>query len=1142
MSFGAGGTTVRTITVGADDSALKNLIAVANSADAALGNIGQTVKGLAGSASNLTAITAALRANTDAQKAQSTEALNAAKIQTEAAKAAAMVTKAQSAEAAAAAKIAATAQKMQASEALAAAKLAGMASKTQGAEAAAAAKVSGIAAKTAAVEALTAAKIQVEAAKATAIAQKTAAGEAKEAARVEKERAKAAKEAAAAEAAAAAATANKTSVLAGVTAGLKGAAGGAAGYAKALVDIGQQAYAAAQQLVAFAAEGAKIQQLGTAFTALGGSSQELGRLKELTGGLVSDADLMKASNLAKLFNLPAEEIPKLIKLAQGASVALGSTVGKALEDTFTAASRQSKMIADNMGIVMGDMEAKQAAYAKKIGVSVESLTDKQKQLVFVQTMIAEGGRQVELAALSQNNQFAKGEVALENLTNRMKVLAAESFVSSGAMDALMGVFGQVEAMVTDNAGALAGSLMPAFKALLGVVPPVLQVVGALLPILDLLPPVLTVVSALITGLAPIVGVVAVAFKGLASVAIDLVQIALWPLIGALEVTVGLVDEDLARGFTKAREQIEGLTHAANDDRDALYKVGDSGRSAAMGLDGAGLSAAQTTEILKFLKAQADETAAAALRFYKVMSGQDVKASVDNVKKLEEAFKKITSEELTKRLDKLKEAKFIIKTDEDAIKSLADRISTEFAVANGLVGSEARSMYEHSERLIRDSLGDAAKAAVEAQMQAYQAVASVQKMEEDRVRFGVSVLGELAMQGVKDKVAAMKKLEEEHDRIAAAISSSAIMSEGQKEGEMSRLANEYNEAAISIENAFKDKGKGGRGIDKEKMESQARLLLMEDESRRIYEIQMKYGEMGMFNAVSGDLQEALLKKQSAEVERVEAEMALAKQERAQKQIDEARQLTQFLADENERRYLQAIETANKQAREMSRIAAFNPTALAGVEMQRQAMVGQAAQAALMEGPLGGLLNIGSAIGDNLAAGVDVGMAALDALGEKSKANTELLAGLFQGMGTSVVDTFMQIGVAGADMRESTFKMMGGLFGQLSTAFLAWATAEGNLLAGNPFGAAAAAITLGVVASAISAFGSRGKGGGGGGAGSGAGAGLGAARAMERRRDEEGKSKAADVYNIYGFATLDQVNRATDRSSKRGQDLRGRERAA
>jgi len=68
--------------------------------------------------------------------------------------------------------------------------------------------------------------------------------------------------------------------------------------------------------------------------------------------------------------------------------------------------------------------------------------------------------------------------------------------------------------------------------------------------------------------------------------------------------------------------------------------------------------------------------------------------------------------------------------------------------------------------------------------------------------------------------------------------------------------------------------------------------------------------------------------------------------------------------------------------------------------------------------------------------------------------------------------------GQSFSQLVATQMGPLFGQLSSAFLAAATAEGQILAGNPWGAAAAAIALGVVAAAISAFANRGKAGGGG----------------------------------------------------------------
>jgi len=155
-------------------------------------------------------------------------------------------------------------------------------------------------------------------------------------------------------------------------------------------------------------------------------------------------------------------------------------------------------------------------------------------------------------------------------------------------------------------------------------------------------------------------------------------------------------------------------------------------------------------------------------------------------------------------------------------------------------------------------------------------------------------------------------------------------------------------------------------------------------------------------------------------------------------------------------------------------------------------------------------------------------------EATKAHTEKMAALYQSLGNEVAGTFIAMAMNGADARESVFKLMGSMFGQLSTAFLAWATAEGALLSGNPFAAAAAAIALGAIASTISAFGSRGKSGGAKGSNSN---GM-ARKSLESRKQDE---KPQTVIYNYGFATPDAIARSVSRGDLRGQDLRGREKA-
>jgi hypothetical protein len=165
---------------------------------------------------------------------------------------------------------------------------------------------------------------------------------------------------------------------------------------------------------------------------------------------------------------------------------------------------------------------------------------------------------------------------------------------------------------------------------------------------------------------------------------------------------------------------------------------------------------------------------------------------------------------------------------------------------------------------------------------------------------------------------------------------------------------------------------------------------------------------------------------------------------------------------------------------------------------------------------------------------------DIMTKRAARDMQIWAGAVQNMGTTFGTTMVSMLSSGENMREQTAQMMGQLFGQLSTAFLAWATAEGGLLSGNPFAAAGAAIALGTIAAAISSFGNRGsKGSAGAGGGGGAGGTSTAARMASR---EAGTQRGRDdqqgviVYN-YGFEQPDDVAQRVGQGARRAQSLRG-----
>lgn len=211
------------------------------------------------------------------------------------------------------------------------------------------------------------------------------------------------------------------------------------GLGQAAADVGGRMRQALEGAAGLAREGSNVQQIATAFEALGGTAAELDELRRLSGDLVPDSTLQRAANLGKLFKLPAEQIPALLKIAQGASVALGTSVEKNLEDVFVAMARQSKLIADNLGTQMGSVEDINAAYAERNKLNVKALTDEQKMSAFVEAFVEKSTRQADLAEKAAQNQFALFDAKIQNLRNKAALLLNQIF--SALMKDFMGLVG-----------------------------------------------------------------------------------------------------------------------------------------------------------------------------------------------------------------------------------------------------------------------------------------------------------------------------------------------------------------------------------------------------------------------------------------------------------------------------------------------------------------------------------------------------------------------------------------------------------------------------------------------------------------------------------------------------------------------------
>jgi len=198
---------------------------------------------------------------------------------------------------------------------------------------------------------------------------------------------------------------------------------------------------------------------------VGQSPALLQKMKQAAGGTVAELKLMQGVNLAlagtsgELAAAMANAQPKMLEVARAAykmNPALGS-VEFLYQSLNTGIKRNSKMLIDNLGIVVSATEA-QAAYATKIGTTVDKLTDQQKQIALLDAVVGDAGQTLidQVGGVkAMGDEFAKlntsladtkawlGELiapvilkGLEILNSELEILAARRVGDSGVANAL----------------------------------------------------------------------------------------------------------------------------------------------------------------------------------------------------------------------------------------------------------------------------------------------------------------------------------------------------------------------------------------------------------------------------------------------------------------------------------------------------------------------------------------------------------------------------------------------------------------------------------------------------------------------------------------------------------------------------------
>jgi len=188
-------------------------------------------------------------------------------------------------------------------------------------------------------------------------------------------------------------------------------------------------------------------------------------LKVASRGMVAENDLMAASGKALLMNIPADKISELMTIAAATSRMTGQTITQAFDDITLGVARQSRMILDNLGIIV-DVDAANEKYAASLGKTATALSEAEKKQAFMNAVLSAGNDMIRRLGDSQSSMDGVAKATAqwtEMLANLNKEIADKS---NPLFEAIAGVLKRInlEFQASAEAAAAYGESIEAIDA------------------------------------------------------------------------------------------------------------------------------------------------------------------------------------------------------------------------------------------------------------------------------------------------------------------------------------------------------------------------------------------------------------------------------------------------------------------------------------------------------------------------------------------------------------------------------------------------------------------------------------------------------------------------------------------------------
>lgn len=184
----------------------------------------------------------------------------------------------------------------------------------------------------------------------------------------------------------------------------------------------------ASNSIDLAKEGAQAQALDKSFKAIGYTVSDLDKVLTATGYNLDKATVQRMVNLSHSFGFSVEQVTQFADIARAASVKTGQDMKWMFDSIVTGTARQSRLILDNLGILL-DLSEAYKTHANVLGKTTDALSDYEKKQAVTNEVLRQGRKFIEQVPRDRlSESIGRTETAFKNMAATMKGAFAQWFV------------------------------------------------------------------------------------------------------------------------------------------------------------------------------------------------------------------------------------------------------------------------------------------------------------------------------------------------------------------------------------------------------------------------------------------------------------------------------------------------------------------------------------------------------------------------------------------------------------------------------------------------------------------------------------------------------------------------------------------